>query len=69
MIAAAPRTGTGSPGWLWGSRSRGLTTTPQVSVEPGKVIRRLPAVLRGTAWVTASTILRWHRRLVTRKWT
>ena len=33
------------------------------------LIRRLPAPLRGHHLVTPATILRWHRRLVTRKWT
>jgi putative transposase len=32
-------------------------------------IRRLPAVLRGHRLVTPATVLRWHRRLITRKWT
>jgi putative transposase len=31
--------------------------------------RRLPAVLRGYRHVTPATVLRWHRRLVTKKWT
>src|SRR5687768_6862382 len=31
--------------------------------------RRLPAVLRGHRLVTPATVLRWHRRLVTKKWT
>jgi transposase len=33
------------------------------------LIRRLPAVLRGHRLVTPATVLRWHRRLTTRKWT
>jgi hypothetical protein len=33
------------------------------------LIRRLPAVLRGYRLVTPATVLRWHRRLITRKWT
>jgi hypothetical protein len=31
--------------------------------------RLLPAALRGSRLVTAGTLLAWHRRLVTRKWT
>ena len=33
------------------------------------VIRRLPAALRGHRLVTPATVLRWHRRLATKKWT
>jgi putative transposase len=33
------------------------------------LIRRLPAVLRSHRMVTPATVLRWHRRLITRKWT
>jgi hypothetical protein len=33
------------------------------------LIRRLPAKLRGHRLVTPATVLRWHRRLVTKKWT
>jgi hypothetical protein len=33
------------------------------------LIRRLPESLRGHRLVTPATILRWHHRLVTRKWT
>src|SRR5215212_6302480 len=33
------------------------------------LIRRLPAVLRGHRLITSATVLRWHRRLVTKKWT
>ena len=33
------------------------------------LIRLLPAKLRVTWLVTPGTVLRWHRRLVTRKWT
>jgi len=31
--------------------------------------RRLPAALRGGRLVTPGTLLAWHRRLLTRKWT
>jgi hypothetical protein len=33
------------------------------------LIRRLPAVLCGHRLITPATVLRWHRRLVTKKWT
>ena len=33
------------------------------------LIRRLPTVLRGHRLITPATVLRWHRRLVTKKWT
>jgi hypothetical protein len=33
------------------------------------LIRRLPAVMRGHRVVTPATVLRWHRSLVTKKWT
>jgi putative transposase len=33
------------------------------------LIRRLPAMLRGHRLITPATVLRWHRRLKTRKWT
>src|SRR6187455_1019275 len=33
------------------------------------LIRRLPAVLRGHRLITPATVLRWHRRLITKKWT
>src|SRR3954451_853475 len=33
------------------------------------LIQRLPAPLRGHRLVTPATVLRWHRRLVTKKWT
>jgi putative transposase len=33
------------------------------------LIRRLPTSLRGHRLITPATVLRWHRRLVTKKWT
>jgi putative transposase len=33
------------------------------------LVQRLPAALRGHRLVTPATVLRWHRRLVTKKWT
>src|SRR5215207_6561691 len=33
------------------------------------LIQRLPALLRGHRLVTPATVLGWHRRLVTKKWT
>ena len=33
------------------------------------LIRRLPSVLRGHRLVTPATVLRWHRRLVAKRWT
>ena len=33
------------------------------------LIRRLPVVLRAHRLITPATVLRWHRRLVTNKWT
>ena len=33
------------------------------------LIRRLPTAPRGHRLITPATVLRWHRRLVTKKWT
>src|SRR5512133_1222608 len=32
------------------------------------LVQRLPAALRGHRLVTPATVLRWHRRLVAKKW-
>jgi putative transposase len=32
------------------------------------LIRRLPGVLRGPRLITPATVLRWHRRLIAKKW-
>jgi hypothetical protein len=37
--------------------------------DPGGVCRLLPAALRGSRLGTPGTLLAWHRRLITRKWT
>ena len=51
----------------------GAPLAPASHVGPGSSdageIRLLPARLRAHRLVTPGTILRWHRRLVTRKWT
>jgi putative transposase len=36
---------------------------------PAALIRLLPGRLRAHRLVTPGTVLRWHRRLITRKWT
>ena len=36
---------------------------------PAALIRLLPAKVRAHRLITPGTVLRWHRRLVTRKWT
>jgi putative transposase len=33
------------------------------------LVQALPTMLRKHRWVTPSTILRWHRRLIAKKWT
>src|SRR5215203_5392480 len=45
-------------GWTWADRAVFAA-----------LIERLPAVLRGHRLVTPATVLRWHRHLVTKKWT
>ncbi len=56
-VAVLRRT-TPTPGLEWADRA----------VFPA-LIRRLPTALGGHRLVTPGTILRWHRRLVRKKWT
>jgi hypothetical protein len=55
-----------------------ITSTPRWSLGRGNAVvpsrwqatsRRLPAPLRGHRLVIPATVLRWHRRLVTKNWT
>jgi len=52
---------------------RRTNPTPRLDWADGALfaalIRRLPTSLRGHRLVTPATVLRWHRRLATKKWT
>jgi putative transposase len=58
----------------YATRSGPPSNQPEASPGLGRpslfaaLIRRLPAVLRGHRLVTPATVLRWHRRLVIKKW-
>jgi hypothetical protein len=48
---------------------RRATPRPRLDWADRAVIRLLPARLRAHRLVTPGTVLRWHRRLIARKWT
>ena len=58
---------------LRGRQLRRTSPTPRLNwadrVVFAALIRRLPGVLRGHRLVTAATVVRWHRRLIAKKWT
>ena len=67
VLLGAPRHPRTSSCWCCGMRLQCVDWADRAVF--AALIRRLPASLHGHRLVTPGTILRWHRRLVRRRWT